>query len=306
MICIGADLGGTCLKLGIIKDGRIIGNTEIPSEEGRGLSRRLPVIVEAVDGLIDDCCGHGETPDCIGLGFPGIVNAETSRIISTPKYTDALDIDLSGWAKSSWNIPLKLENDSRLACIGEWKSGNGKGLTDFVMVTLGTGFGSSAVVGGKLIRGTHNQAGILGGHSVIDYKGRICKCGNRGCLETVASSWILPEKALEAAYIPEGAGTVVSYQNLCSSVEKGNSKAEALLDDSIDAWSSGIINLIHSFDPEVVIIGGGIMKSSSMILPKIEKRIMEYAWTPWGRVKLYPSLLNNDAALIGAYWLFNE
>jgi len=134
---------------------------------------------------------------------------------------------LVAWAWDKWALPLYVENDARLALLGEWQFGAGRGCENIVMVTLGTGIGSAVLIEGKLLRGKHFQAGNLCGH----------------------------------------------------------------------------LTMIHAFDPEMIIISGGIIKSGSVIMPELQSRINQFAWTPWGKVKLVEAQYPDSAALFGAYYM---
>jgi len=304
MLTAAIDLGGTRVKLGLLRDHQVLEICSFPSMEEYGLGSRLSQIEECINALLGKHRRHGEALAGIGVGFPGIVDSRQNIVLSTPKYKDALELDLPKWAELNWSVPLKMENDSRLACLGEWKAGAGKGTDDLVMITLGTGFGSSAVMEGRLIRGTHYQAGILGGHSPVDFKGESCICGNRGCVETLASSWALPGIIKMQREDPNVYRGDADYYALFEAFRKGNKAAIKLVDDSLNAWGAALVNLIHAYDPQMVILGGGIMNSGDIILPAMEAWIKKYAWLSWGIVELKASLLGDKAALVGSSCLF--
>src|SRR5204862_7534651 len=126
----------------------------------------------------------------IALAFPGIVNPVSKKIISTnKKYDDGPQLNLEEWVSQRWNTAFYIENDARMAVVGEWVFGAGRGSNDIVAVTIGTGIGSSAIIEGRLLRGKHFQAGCLGGHFTVQYNGNECTCGNIGCVEAQASTW---------------------------------------------------------------------------------------------------------------------
>jgi glucokinase len=148
---------------------------------------------------------------------------------------------------------------------------------------------------GRLVHGKHYQAGCLGGHSTIDFQGDECDCGNKGCAESIASSWALPRLAEKMGFSCDK----VDYKVLFDAMKEGNVTATNVVNVCIDAWSACAVNLIHAYDPEMVIVGGGVMKSADIILPKIREWIKRYAWTPWGEVKVEKALLGDAAALYG-------
>jgi glucokinase len=177
------------------------------------------------------------------------------------------------------------------------------------MVTLGTGIGGAAMVEGKLLRGRHFQAGCLGGHFTINLDGKPCNCGNVGCVEAEASSWSIPERARSDPGFSSSllaSAEVIDYMTLFSLARERDPLAERLVRHSINAWSSGIVNMIHAFDPERVIIGGGIMRSSDQILPHIAEYVKRHAWTPWGTVQIAAAQDMDNAALLGIGYLLQQ
>lgn len=307
---IAIDMGGTRIKIGIIQNERILASESIDAHSGHGLRQRLPFIQETVESLLHQ---QGlSTNDILGLGIasPGIVDNIQKRILSIDKkFGDAPDIDLEEWCLQTFDLPFTIENDARSALLGEWKYGNAKNYENAVLMTLGTGVGSAAVMEGQLLRGKHFTAGILGGHSVINYKGNLCNCGNKGCVETEASTWNLPAIAktdhsftLSELY----SSPVIDYELVFKLAEKDDTTAKHLRDQSLQAWAACAVNLIHAYDPEVLVLTGGIMASSSQILPYIRQNIETHAWTPWGKVQIKEGAFPGTAALLGIAHLVNH
>src|SRR5207302_4305139 len=133
-------------------------------------------------------------------------------------------VDLRAWAKSELGLPLAIENDARMALIGEWRHGAGRGYNDLAMMTLGTGIGTSVVIEGRVLRGTHGQARCFGGHLTVRYGGRSCSCGNVGCAEAEASSAYLATMAKENPSFaggPLSAEPVLDYAAIIRHAQKG-------------------------------------------------------------------------------------
>ena len=157
---VAIDLGGTIIKIGLILDSEIVRFTTISSDSVKGLSHMLPKMEHAIDSLLSEEGISSTDLASIGLAFPGMVNPVECRVISTnDKYDDACDIDLCHWADSRWGVPFVLENDARLAVIGEWLYGAAKGTGNVVMMTLGTGIGTGVILDSKPLVGHHHQAG---------------------------------------------------------------------------------------------------------------------------------------------------
>ena len=300
---IAIDMGGTRIKIGIIHGDHILASVSIDSHSGSGLRPRLPFIQKTVEDLLHQ---QGlSTDDIAGLGIasPGIVDSIRKRILSIDKkFGDAPDIDLEEWCWQTFNLPFTIENDARSALLGEWKYGSAKSCENVVLMTLGTGVGSAAVMEGQLLRGKHFTAGILGGHSVINYKGNLCNCGNKGCVETEASTWNLPVivKTDHNFTLSElSSSPVIDYELVFKLAEEDDAAAKHLRDQSLQAWAACAVNLIHAYDPEVLVLTGGIMASSSQILPYIRQHIETHAWTPWGKEQIKEGAFPATAALLG-------
>ncbi|MEI6139430.1 MAG: ROK family protein [Mariniphaga sp.] len=304
---IAIDLGGTIIKIGLLNNGQLIDRLEIKAQSATGLKNQLPDLEISINQLLISNHIQKEAVLGIGFSFAGLVDSGKNRILSTnQKYDDAPDIDLVGWASEKWGWHLFAENDARMALLGEWQSGAGQNCTDLVMVTLGTGIGTGVLIGGKLLKGKHFQAGNLGGHLVVNHRGTLCTCGNIGCVEAEASTWRLPSLLKEHPLFNMSSmknEDVLDFKLLIYQAAKGDQVAVEVLDHCLSAWAAGFISMIHAFDPEIIVISGGIMKSSSVILPPLQKKVNELAWTPWGKVKLVEAKFPDSAALYGADYL---
>jgi glucokinase len=247
--------------------------------------------------------------DCqaLGVAIPGLVNFAEKRVISiNEKYTDSLNVDFPQWSKEEFGLPIVMDTDTNIAILGEITYGCAKGTRDAVLMAFGTGIGTAAVMDGRLVRGRHYQAGCVGGHLTVDYNGRSCFCGNRGCVEAMASASILP------ALVKEREGFAVSmlakqetinYKAVTDCAAAGDSFSGDLLDYLLHCWGVGILNLIHAYDPEVVILTGGMMKEKEKFLPYFQQYVKQNGWLPWG-IPSFKVAENPDASvLLGLYVL---
>ena len=300
---IGIDLGGTRVKIGLVTAGAVVARKIIPANAAGGLEPSFPVIQKEIDGLLQAYHLTRATLGGIGLAFPGLVDPSSQRILSTnKKYDDALVVDVPGWVRQHWDVPFFMDNDARMATVGEWKYGAGRDTNDLVVMTIGTGIGTSAIIEGKLLRGRHFQAGCLGGHISVQYEGRECTCGNKGCLEAYGSTWSLEGRVKETEGFEKSRLSKmksINFETLFSAAEEGDELALRIRQDCFDVWSAGIVNLIHAYDPEVVVLGGGVMGQSDKILPYLTEKVHRHAWCPWGKVKLRSTQLHSDAGIAG-------
>ena len=303
MYYIGIDLGGTQVKMALLKDETIVERYSFMSKSASGLAPHL----EELTGIINGLLARYQVPDSefggIGFSFPGIVDVKNQRILSTnDKYNDGPDVDIVKWARDEWNTALFIDNDARMATVGEWKFGAGKGCDNLVMVTLGTGIGTSVIMEGRVVRGVHFQAGCLGGHFTISIDGPDCNCGNTGCVESISSSWNLTRLVSSSPDFNQSRlskAELIDFKELFDAARQGDTLAERVKTKCLQAWSAGIVNLIHAYDPEKILMGGGVMNSKDEILPFVRDWVNKYAWTPWGNVSIEASTLMNDAAILG-------
>ena len=301
---IGIDLGGTIIKIGIVQDGKVIVSGILKSDSENGLGRKLPEIESFIKKLLKEQQIPDSSITGVGISFPGLVDSSRSIILSTnAKYDDATGLDLKKWAQSCFGGKFYIDNDARMAAVGEWQYGAGKGCDNMVMMTIGTGIGTGVIIQGEILKGAHFQAGCLGGHLIVDYKGRRCNCGSSGCIEALSSSFFLDDiirdnqqlsKDFYRQYAP------FDFKKLFDLFSAGNPDAQRIIRDCMDVWSAGIVSLIHAYDPEKIVLGGGVMKSSGIILPYIQQRVDSLAWTSWGKVKIVESELKDNMGIIGA------
>lgn len=301
---IALDLGGTRIKIGIVEAGRLLAHSVIGAESAEGFRKRLPSIENEMASLLRQTGMSRTEVSGIGLSMPGIVDVNEKRLLSVNgKFSDAVGFDFAGWARDRWSLPVVLENDARSALIGEWRHGAGRGCDNLVMVTLGTGIGGAAVIEGKVLRGIHYQAGILPGHFTVNVHGAACNCGNVGCVEAEASSWRLPDIVANNPLFSTSSLSkldVIDYKAVFGQARLGDSLSAEIVSLSIETWAACVINLIHAYDPEIVIVGGGIARSAPDILPGISEKVSKHAWTPWGKVRIVPAEQPDFAALLGA------
>ena len=310
MKALAIDLGGTHATCGIVEDRTIVASEALPADCAQGLSALLPRIAKTFRGLAKKAGISFKDCEGVAAGFAGLVDTRAGRVLSTnAKYEDAPALDLLGWSRETLGLPLRIENDARMALLGEVYAGAARGFTEVVMMTLGTGIGGVAMIEGKLLRGKHSQAGCLGGHIPVLFTGRACTCGGIGCAEAEAAGWSLPLIVKEwpgAAESSLAKYQSVGFKELFAEAAAGDKVAIGVRDRCLRVWCADAVALIHAYDPEMIVIGGGVMRSGASIIPIITSHVQKYAWTPWGKVQVCPAELGNDAALLGAVPLLSE
>lgn len=298
---IGVDLGGTVIKIGLVADGRIVGRSTLAADSRNGLRHRLPLIADRITAMLAE---HGVSREAfagVGVCFPGLADSDAGKVLSTnAKYDDAVEVDIAGWAKAIYGGAFYMDNDARMAVVGEWKYGAGRGSDNVVAMTIGTGIGCGVIIEGRLLKGVHYQAGCLGGHMVVDYRGRRCSCGNVGCAEATASSFFLNDIVRESNPLFYEQHAPFDFRKIFQMAREGDKDAWSICEECMNVWAAAIVNLIHAYDPEKIVLSGGIMRSADLILPYLRKRVASLAWTPWGEVEIAASELMDDAGILGA------
>jgi glucokinase len=309
MKVLAVDLGGTHATCALVEDRMCVESVVLKYHAPGGLEPLLPEIERTLDSICQRAAVAKSDLAGVAIAFCGLVDSSAGRILSTNgKFPDATTIDLPAWAEARLGIPLRVENDARMALLGEHYAGAARGVDDVVMITLGTGIGGAAMIEGSLLRGRHFQAGCLGGHLPVSLAGHICTCGALGCAEAEASGWALPNLVkdwakFEDSSLSEGE---INFKRVFSHAAAGDIVAIAVREHCLRVWSANAVALIHAYDPTMLVYGGGVMKSASSILPAIQDYVARYAWTPWGTVQIKGAELGDDAGIMGAVPLFDD
>lgn len=309
---IGIDLGGTGIKAGIVDEGgSIILKDSCPTEPERGYGA---VIHDMAHLAIDAARRSGHPMDeikAIGIGLPGVMDPRTGRV---PFCTNLAwhDVPIIQEMAKYTDRPVYVDNDATVAGLAESVAGVSAGCENSVFVTLGTGVGGGVVIGGKVFSGSHGVASEIG-HMITVAGGELCTCGNRGCWERYASATALiregrklcaakPETALLKAV--EGDLKSITAKHVIDLAKAGDPDCMALFDDYVYHLCVGLSNLINTYDPEVIVLGGGVSHSGEFLLNAVRAKLPEmvfYKDMPYARVEL--ARLTNDAGIIGAAML---
>jgi glucokinase len=310
-LLLAFDVGGTRIKSGVVDAaGKMITHRIDPTEGHRGadslLARMITIGKELAAGLPAGC-----SPRAIGVAFTGVIDPDKGEVLLlNGKIPEIEGVKVGPHLSNAFGIPCWVDNDTRAYTIGEWQHGAGKGFDNVVCITLGTGIGSGVITHGQVLHTQGMVGGILGGHFTVDYGGPLCSCGNRGCLEAVASVPALLTFVRD--HLARGYPSILTNQvgndlltldakMILSAVDDRDRLATFAFERWTQHIGAGLVTLIHAYDPDVVIIGGGVMHASDTILPPIQRYVSEHAWTwPKGRTSVRASALGDDAGLIGS------
>ncbi len=291
----GMDFGGTNLKLGVFSaDGSTVAFDEMPIQ---GLIKDESIL----GGLLGASTGfvRGYSLNAGGLAVKGMVDSRTGFVLDDIGAGAMLaGINIRDEFSRALGFPVEIDNDARSYAWGEYLYGAGQGSRVMVCMTLGTGFGCALVADEKPYEGSDPLGGILGGHISIDRNGPECPCGNRGCLELYCSATALGKIIREAYPELNEDNLLHTYFDL---IRKGRRQYRKALEEFQENLALGIVNVIHAYGPDTVVLGGGVMNSSDIILPRVIELVHRRAWTyPRKKVKIAASLLGNRAAAMGA------
>jgi glucokinase len=295
----GMDFGGTNIKVGVFDNDSkpliFVEKKLIEFSEAGNLLDNLITYSKSVIGNIKIESG--------GLAIKGLVNKKNGVLENDIGAGQMLaGINLKKAFSDILGFPFVVENDARAYAWGEYKFGAGIGSKAMVCMTLGTGYGCSLVVDGKPYYGADSLGGLLGGHISIDRNGPECSCGNKGCLELYCSATALSKKVRE--FHPSLSKYKDVLPEFFNRVRTGEQDFLKTFNEFIDDLSIGIVNAIHAYGPDVVVLGGGVMNSADVIIPPLTRLVHKRAWTvPKNKVEIKKSMLGNNAAAIGIAFL---
>lgn len=291
---LALDIGGTKLAAGVVDDtGRVHSFVVAPSlTDGpeRGLERLFALGREAVDG--SDV--SWSDIDAVGIGCGGPLDADRGVLLSPPHLPGWRDVPVTALAEDAYERPAVLENDGTAAAAGEYRYGAGVGTQNMVYLTISTGVGGGVVLNGELYRGATGNGSELG-HITVDWRGRECRgCGRRGCLEAYVSGTSIAERAREA-------GIDGTAADLAAAASAGDPTATAVWDETVEALGCGMTSIVNVFEPDVVVVGGGVSRSGEQLLGPVRERVRRDAMGGAGElVRIVASALGDRVGVVGA------
>jgi glucokinase len=304
---VSVDLGGTTIACALASnEGRIVAEKSVATQSNEGPQTVLRRIGRLVLELASEA--H-ETPAAMGMGVPGLLDNERARTRFLPNFpTQWRDIPVAETLSQQIDCPVFLLNDSRLATLGELVFGHGGSVRDMLLFTLGTGIGGGVVIDGKLRLGPVGAAGELG-HQTIVVDGPLCGCGNRGCLETLASGPAISAEGvrlMKSGLAPKlfeivgGDAAAIGPKEMALAAEGGEATVRDAIVRAARYLGIGAANLVTALHPELVVLGGGVAAIGDLLLNTVRDEISQ-------RVRMFPpddvrverSLLGDKAGIWG-------
>ena len=284
---IGVDVGGTKILAGVVgRDGVVTKRREHPTPR-----ESETALLDGLEAAVAEL--HDETVAGVGFGLPSRIDQRAGIAIGSVNIP-LVGVPFRDEMRARLELPVAIENDANAAAIAEWKAGAARGASDLVMLTLGTGVGGGLILGGRPYRGSIGAGGELG-HVVIVHDGVLCSCGGRGHLESYVSG-----KAADAV-AREAFGPAADAHRLVRLAQEGDALANELLTEIGRKLGSGIASLINTFDPELIVIGGGFAAAGELLLGPARRVIERDALQPMREdVKVVRAELGTAAGMIGA------
>jgi glucokinase len=293
---LGLDIGGTKLAAGVVDHaGRVESFVVEPTNSADGPDAVLGRLWELGRTAVEQSGAGWEGVEAVGIGCGGPLDSERGVLIAPPHLPGWRDIAITDRAAQQYDRPVVLENDATAAAAGEHRFGAGRGVANMVYLTVSTGVGGGVVIDGHLWRGSTGNGGELG-HVTVDWRGRRCRgCGRRGCLEAYVSGTSIAERAGEAGLEVGGAADVARL------AREGDRLAVRVWDETVEALACGVTSIVNLFEPELLVLGGGVMRSGDQLLAPVRERVGADSMKPAGdTVRIVGASLGDHVGVVGA------
>lgn len=305
---IGVDIGGTNLVAGLVDDKfNLVAKVDTPANAKRTDREIIDDIIMLCKKLMAQNNLEVSDIEAIGLGVPGCFDNDNGVIVFCENI-NFLNTPVGEWIRREIDVPVYLGNDADCAALGEAYAGATKNAAHSVMVTIGTGIGGGIIINKKIYNGFNGCGGELG-HMVIKSDGELCGCGRRGCFEAYGSATALVKQTKDAitknpeSYLAKTPLEEVNGKTAFDAMRAGCPVGTAVVEKYVENFATGITNIINIFQPEMVVIGGGVSKEGKPFTDMIMKYVSKERYgenTGLPKTTLCTAVLGNDAGVIGA------
>ena len=301
---LALDIGGTKLAAGVVDGSGVVHSFHAaPSEPERGPENGLQRLFELGRRAVADA---GLPIGAVGIGCGGPLDSEHGVLLKPLHLPGWTDVPVVGLAEKEFGRRAALENDATAAAAGEHRFGAGAGAQHMVYLTLSTGVGGGVIVDGRLYRGAMGNGGELG-HVTVDWNGRRCRgCGRNGCLEAYASGTSIAERAAEALAVAEEPSMLAALErptaaDVAAAARDGDALAVRLWDETVTALACGLTSIVNLFEPELVVLGGGVTRVGEQLLAPVRAEVQAHAVRPAGSpLAVVQSALGDHVGIVGA------
>ena len=304
---LALDVGGTKLAAGVVDDAGAVHSFVVsPTHSERGREQALDRLFELGRRAVGESGLGWEQVQAVGIGCGGPLDAAAGVLLAPLHLPDWRDVPIVALAAREYERPAALENDATAAAAGEHRYGAGRGRRNMVYLTISTGVGGGVVVDGRLYRAAGGNGGELG-HVTVDWHGRRCRgCGRRGCLEAYVSGTSIAERAQEALAARHPPSTLdaledVTAEDVAAAARGGDRLATAIWDETLEALACGLTSIVNLFEPELVVVGGGVSRTGEQLLGPVRERVQVETVRPMGEeLDIVCSALGERVGVVGA------
>ena len=285
---LAIDLGGTQIRGAIVtRQGQIVAKNFSPTLAAEGSESVISRIFSAIDHLLEGKGGGSSLPEAISLAAAGAIDYEKGIITLSPNLPGWHNVPLRDVVGERYDMETFLINDASAAALGEQRFGAGKGVNSLIYLTVSTGIGGGIIINGELYSGVSGGAGEVG-HMTIDVNGPVCSCGNNGCLEVLASGKAMAREAIrrigngERSALTEMVGgeiDSITAEEVSSAAQAGDSLALEVVSRAAMYLGVGLANLVNIFNPEMIVIGGGVAKMGDLLLDPAREVVRKRAFS---------------------------
>jgi glucokinase len=307
---LAIDLGGTKIMAAIIShQGRVMAKENYPTLAKEGPQPVINRIFSAIDHLLG--AGNIELSQLYGISIAaaGAIDLKQGVVTSSPNLDGWHDVPLRDIVSSKYKVKTYLINDASAGALGEYHFGVGRGVNNLIFLTVGTGIGGGIIINGSLYLGPSGSAGEIG-HTTIDINGPRCSCGNIGCLEILASGTAMAREAIRRisrgersvlTEMMEGKIENITAEKVGMAAQGGDSLALEVISQAATYLGVGMVNLVNIFNPEMIIVGGGVVRTGDLFLEPARQVVEERAFRLSAQaVRIVPTQLGDNAAVLGA------
>jgi glucokinase len=292
---LALDVGGTKLAAGVVDAGGGVRSFVVaPTQAEEGPEPTLARLYQLGRRAIEEAAVPGTEIAAVGIGCGGPLDAERGILIAPLHLGGWRDVPIGAMTAAAFDRPVTLENDATASAAGEHAWGAGAGTRNMVYLTISTGVGGGVVVDGRLYRGSRGNGAELG-HVTVDWHGRRCRgCGRRGCLEAYVSGTSIAERAREAGL------DVATAEEVAAGARRGEPVAAAVWDETVEALACGVTSIVNAFEPERVVIGGGVSRAGDQLLGPVRDAVRRGAMGDGAAAEIVPSAFGDRVGVVGA------
>jgi len=302
-VVVGVDLGGTNLRTALLSsEGDILDKRKEATHSSEGWKKVVARLVNNITLQREIAAQRGLDVAAVGVGAPGVIQMDKGIVVKSPNFPDWNNLPLRDELEQALHIPVIIENDANAAALGEQWRGAGRDISSMILLTLGTGVGGGIVLDKRIWHGADGMAGEIG-HMTLIPDGRPCSCGNTGCLEMYASGRGIVQSYCEDPGVPRSSDSVrgITSEKIYQLAGEGDAIARRVMKDMGRMLGIGIANLINIFNPQMIVIGGGVKDAWPLFIDATREEVMRRAFqVPAERTEIVPTLLGDDAGMVGA------